>query len=147
MVTDPTRIGVLDAEARLFVDHGYAGVSMDQLRQAAGVSNGSLYHYLPTKPELADTLYVDTLRDFHAALLAPFGRDVNAEAGIDVRLRRGVSMRAITRCFTRSVWTVVPCAGHRQRQSSVHYQAPAASHCSVDTHNCIAAPSLFSDWN
>ena len=87
MATNPTRMRVLDAAARLFVDHGYAGVSMDQVRQAAGVSNGSLYHHFPTKPELADTLYVDTLRDFHAALLAPIAHDASAEAGVKSLVR------------------------------------------------------------
>jgi AcrR family transcriptional regulator len=91
MVTNPSRIRVLDAAARLFVDHGYVGVSMDQVRQAAGVSNGSLYHHFPTKSELADTLYVDTLRDFHSALLAPIAREVSAEVGIKNLVRAHVN--------------------------------------------------------
>jgi AcrR family transcriptional regulator len=77
-----TRDKLLEAAARMFLEHGYAGASMDQVRQAAGVSNGSLYHHFPTKAQLADALYVDTLHDFHAALLAPLSQASSAEAGV-----------------------------------------------------------------
>jgi AcrR family transcriptional regulator len=81
---------VLDAAARMFLEHGYVGASMDQVRQAAGVSNGSLYHHFPTKAQLADALYVDTLHDFHASLLAAIVRDVDAEAGVKGLVRAHV---------------------------------------------------------
>lgn len=83
----PTRDKLLDAAARIFVAHGYADASMEQVRQAAGVSNGSLYHHFPTKAKLADALYVDTLHDFHASLLAPIARDVDAETGVKSLVR------------------------------------------------------------
>jgi AcrR family transcriptional regulator len=78
----PTRERLLEAAAQMFLEHGYAGTSMDQVRQAAGVSNGSLYHHFPTKAKLADALYVDTLHDFHATMIAAIARDVSAEAGV-----------------------------------------------------------------
>ena len=61
-----TRSRLLDAAATVFLAHGYAAASMDMVRQAAGVSNGSLYHHFPSKALLADALYAHTLRDFHA---------------------------------------------------------------------------------
>ena len=78
----PTRDRLLDAAAGVFLQHGYSSASMEQVRQAAGVSNGSLYHHFPTKAELADALYVRTLHDFHGALLAAVRGDVEAEAGV-----------------------------------------------------------------
>jgi AcrR family transcriptional regulator len=87
----PTRAKVLEAAARLFVEHGYIGTSMDQVRQLAGVSNGSLYHHFPTKAVLADALYVDTLHGFHAALLAPIANDAGAEEGVKALVRAHVS--------------------------------------------------------
>jgi AcrR family transcriptional regulator len=83
----PTRDKVLEAAAQVFLEHGYAGASMEQVRQSAGVSNGSLYHHFPTKAQLADALYVDLLHDFHAALLAPIADDVDAETGVRGMLR------------------------------------------------------------
>jgi AcrR family transcriptional regulator len=77
-----TREKLLEAAAGLFLELGYSGTSMDQVRQAAGVSNGSLYHHFPTKGELADALYVQTLHDFHAALLGAIRGNVDAEAGV-----------------------------------------------------------------
>lgn len=78
----PTREKLLDAAAAVFLERGYAGASMDQVRQAAGVSNGSLYHHFPTKAGLADALYVQTLHDFHGALLVAIRGDAAAEAGV-----------------------------------------------------------------
>jgi AcrR family transcriptional regulator len=83
----PTRDKLLEAAAHIFLAQGYADTSMDQVRQAAGVSNGSLYHHFPTKAALADALYVQTLHDFHATLLAPIARDVDAEAGVKALVR------------------------------------------------------------
>jgi AcrR family transcriptional regulator len=87
----PTRAKVLDAATRVFLENGYVGASMDQVRQAAGVSNGSLYHHFPTKARLADALYVDTLCDFHASLLAPIAREVSAEAGVKGLVRAHIN--------------------------------------------------------
>ena len=86
-----TRDRVLDAAAAVFLEHGYARASMEQVRQAAGVSNGSLYHHFPTKAELADALYVQTLHDFHGALLAAVRGDVDAESGVKGVVRAYVS--------------------------------------------------------
>lgn len=85
-----TRDKVLEAAAQVFLAHG-AGASMDQVRQAAGVSNGSLYHHFPTKAQLADALYVDTLHDFHSALLAPLARGGGTQACVKGLVRAQVN--------------------------------------------------------
>jgi len=87
----PTRDRVLEAAARLFLEHGYAAASMDQVRQAAGVSNGSLYHHFPTKARLADALYAQILRDFHGALLGVIRGEPSAEAGVKGLVRAYVN--------------------------------------------------------
>ena len=91
MDATPTRDRLLDAAAAVFLEHGYSRASMDQVRQAAGVSNGSLYHHFPTKAELADALYVQTLHAFHGALLAAIKGDVDAETGIKGMVRAYVT--------------------------------------------------------
>jgi AcrR family transcriptional regulator len=78
-----TKAAVLEAAMRLFLSQGFEATSMDQVRQAAGVSNGSLYHHYPTKNDLARTLYAEALRDFHASQLAVVAEgEVSAEAGV-----------------------------------------------------------------
>ena len=91
MDTASTRDKVLAAAADLFLAQGFAKASMEQVRQAAGVSNGSLYHHFPTKAELADALYVEMLHDFHAALLAAIHGSVAAEAGVKGLVRAYVA--------------------------------------------------------
>ena len=86
-----TRDKLLEAAAQVFLQHGYFAASMDQVRQAAGVSNGSLYHHFPTKSQLADALYVQTLHDFHGAMLQPIMRDVSAEAGVKGLVRAHIN--------------------------------------------------------
>ena len=91
MVDPSTREKLLEAAANMFLEHGYSGASLEQVRQAAGVSNGSLYHHFPTKARLADALYVEILNDFHADLLDAISRDPAAEAGVKRLVRAYVA--------------------------------------------------------
>jgi AcrR family transcriptional regulator len=48
---------ILDAAAKLFASHGYAGARMDEIATACGVSKSMLYHYFKKKEDvLADIL-------------------------------------------------------------------------------------------
>jgi AcrR family transcriptional regulator len=55
---------------------------MEQVRQRAGVSNGSLYHHYPTRNHLARALYEAALADFHGTLLKAVAGDVRGEPGV-----------------------------------------------------------------
>lgn len=87
----PTRARLLQAAAQVFLEHGLAAASMDQVRLAAGVSNGSLYHHFPTKAALADALYAHTLRDFHAVIAQPLSARASAQSGVKGMLRAYVA--------------------------------------------------------
>jgi AcrR family transcriptional regulator len=84
---ETTREKVLEAAMRVFLRHGFGAASMDLVRQEAGVSNGSLYHHFPTKAWLADALYADTLRGFHAALMEPIRGRASAQSGVRGMIR------------------------------------------------------------
>jgi AcrR family transcriptional regulator len=86
-----TQARLLNAATEMFLQHGYAGVSMEMLRQHAGVSNGSLYHHFPSKSHLVDVLYTYTLNDFHAALLPYLTDNISAEAGVRGMVRAYVT--------------------------------------------------------
>jgi len=73
---------VLEAAVAVFLAHGDAAASMEQVRQAAGVSNGSLYHHFPTKSHLVGAVYAHALRDFHAALGRALDKARDAESGV-----------------------------------------------------------------
>jgi TetR/AcrR family transcriptional regulator, transcriptional repressor for nem operon len=47
-----TRNRVLDAAAALVFEHGVAGTTLDDVRAAANVSKGQLYHYFADKDDL-----------------------------------------------------------------------------------------------
>jgi len=104
MDTTSTRAKLLDAAAKVFLEHGIAAASMDMVRQEAGVSNGSLYHHYPTKAQLAQALYAHTLRDFHASLLVAIDAKATAEAGV----------KGLVRAYTQ--WVVK----HPERAQLLH---------------------------
>lgn len=82
-----TRSKLLEAACAVFLEHGYSVASMDQVRQEAGVSNGSLYHHFPTKAQLADALYAHTLQNFHSVLLSPVTGRATAQSGVKGLIR------------------------------------------------------------
>lgn len=57
---------LLEAAARVFVEHGYAKATTNRIAAAAGVSVGSLYQYFPSK----DALAVELLRRYREGLVA-----------------------------------------------------------------------------
>lgn len=58
---------ILAAAATLFVSDG-VNVSTARIAQAAGVSNGTLFNYFPTKQALIDALYISIKRDLSNAV-------------------------------------------------------------------------------
>ncbi len=58
---------ILDAARGLFCDEGVA-VSTARIAQAAGVSNGTLFNYFPTKQALIDALYLSIKSDLAEAI-------------------------------------------------------------------------------
>lgn len=73
---------IADAALRLFTVHGLAGVSMEQVRRAAGVSNGSLYHHFPSRADLAARLLVDGMGQARQVVLGALADVGGAEEGV-----------------------------------------------------------------
>lgn len=70
------------AALRLFTLHGYAGVSMEQVRRRAGVSNGSLYHHFRSRAELVAHLFVGGITEAQELTLCTLSHTPDAEAGV-----------------------------------------------------------------
>ena len=51
-----TRERILDTAQAMILDHGYAGVSVDQLISSLGLTKGAFFHHFKSKRELARTL-------------------------------------------------------------------------------------------
>jgi TetR/AcrR family transcriptional repressor of nem operon len=53
---EDTRNRILDTAQAMILDHGYAGVSVDQLIRSLGLTKGAFFHHFKSKRELARTL-------------------------------------------------------------------------------------------
>jgi len=47
--SEENRIGILQAAARLFMQHGFSNVTVEQITEAADVGKGTFFNYFPTK--------------------------------------------------------------------------------------------------
>lgn len=54
------RTQIFDAALKLFVELGFHGTPTSKIAQEAGVANGTLFHYFPTKDDLIIALFKDT---------------------------------------------------------------------------------------
>jgi AcrR family transcriptional regulator len=77
---------VLAAALRRFGQDGAVGVSLEEVRQEAGVSVGALYHHFADKAALVDALYAGVTAHFQEGFLEVLQASPSAEDGI----RRGV---------------------------------------------------------
>lgn len=54
------RTQIFEAALKLFVEFGFHGTPTSKIAQEAGVANGTLFHYFPTKDDLIIALFKDT---------------------------------------------------------------------------------------
>lgn len=150
---DPTstKALLLEAAAKVFLQHGFTAASMDLVRQEAGVSNGSLYHHYPTKAALADALYAYTLRDFHSALLVAISGRASAQAGVKGLIRSYVQWvvehpeRARLLHKLRRVGDMADAASRRNEANAEAFSALSAwMHKQVEAGEMRAMP--FPVW-
>lgn len=73
---------IAEAALDVFAVHGYSGASMEQIRAAAGVSNGSLYHHFPSRADLAAHLLIDGMGQCQDAVLRVLDAADSAEEGV-----------------------------------------------------------------
>jgi AcrR family transcriptional regulator len=85
---DATRTRLVTHALRLFAVRGYASTPVSAIAEAAGVSQGLLYHYFPGKTELVVAIFEDSIRDVRASW-------ARADAEPNPRLRLIALLRAI----------------------------------------------------
>lgn len=76
------RTDLLTAALAVFDRDGFEGATVATIRERAGASNGSFFHFFSSKRELAGTLFLDVLRRYHLAMLAAIDAPLGAEEGI-----------------------------------------------------------------
>ncbi len=98
---DATRARLIAHALRLFAERGYASTPVSAIAEAAGVSQGLLYHYFPGKTELLVAIFEDSIRDVRESW-------ARADAEPDPRLRLTTLLRAIAVLIRehRDFWTL-----------------------------------------
>lgn len=76
------RAALLSAGLATFDTLGYERATVEAIRTAAGVSNGSFFHAFRTKEALAAAVFIEALRSYHDAIVAPLGAGPGAAEGV-----------------------------------------------------------------
>lgn len=69
------RRALLDCAARLALDEGLTGLSLQAVAKAAGVTKGGLFHHFPSKEALVEGVFADLLGQFDAQIDALMAQD------------------------------------------------------------------------
>jgi AcrR family transcriptional regulator len=89
------RAQIVETALQLFARHGFDGTSTKQIAQAAGITEGLIFHYFPTKAHLL-TAVIDTRHSFLGELRALLG-GVATQSAADVLPRLATSWLATLR--------------------------------------------------
>lgn len=81
-MTSTTRAAILGAALAAFNVAGIDRTTIAQVRAAAGVSNGSFFHFFASKEKLASALFLDALDAYHASMVAEIHPRRDAAEGI-----------------------------------------------------------------
>lgn len=88
--SEGTRDALIAAARPLFAEHGYAGVSTEEIVRAAGVTRGALYHHFGGKRDLFEAVYERVEREL-AERIASGALSGGAAAPLDA-MRAGAEM-------------------------------------------------------
>jgi AcrR family transcriptional regulator len=111
---------ILDAARRVFAAEGIE-VSMSAVARAAGVGVATLFRRFPTREELLDAVFADTMRGYvEAAEIAM--ADPDPWNGFTGYIRAVCSMQVANRGFADVLTMTFPAAAHLEEQRALAYQ-------------------------
>lgn len=137
ITTDP-RQEILRSALETFNSVGFTRATVEQMRKAAGVSNGSFFHFFKSKETLAAALFLEALGSYHDAMVVGLKPELQAADGIALLLRNHldwvVTQHAQARFLfeqVRSEWLTSVRAdqesdNHRFRQAIERWRRPLA---------------------
>jgi AcrR family transcriptional regulator len=126
-VRDATRARLLVHALRLFGERGYAATPVSAIAAAAGVSQGLLYHYFPSKTDLVGAIFAESIRDVRESWR-------RADAEPDPRRRLGALLVAIRHLIRdrRDFWAL--SYGVRMQREVLAALAPSLESWTRDIH-------------
>ena len=76
------REDLLTAGLAVFDRDGFDGATVAAIRTRARASNGSFFHFFASKKELAGTLFLEILQNYHAAMICSVDETRGAREGV-----------------------------------------------------------------
>lgn len=76
--TEQRRREILDAALACFLKNGVEGTTIEQIRIASKASHGSIYHLFRSKDEIALTLFIEGMHDYHGKILRALEKETTA---------------------------------------------------------------------
>ena len=92
--TEEKKRQILLVALRCFTDQGIAGTTIDMIREASGMSVGSLYHHFGNKDKIAAAVFIQGMREF-AELLNSYLLEVENLAELDANDKVEQGIKAI----------------------------------------------------
>jgi AcrR family transcriptional regulator len=83
---ETTRLEVVSAARRLFAEHGYDAVLLDEIAAAARVTKGAIYHHFENKRDLFRTVYEQLAGELEARIRRRMGRGGHALERADLAI-------------------------------------------------------------
>jgi TetR/AcrR family transcriptional repressor of nem operon len=102
-----TRQLILDAGAKSFADHGYAGTSLNDLIRATGLTKGAFYFHFASKEALALEVYAFKQEQWGVAIQDAMAHKERALDQVIEAMREGVRLHRTDpngRCVARLCW-------------------------------------------
>jgi AcrR family transcriptional regulator len=66
------KTAILNTALKLFIENGFHGTATAKIAKDAGVANGTMFLYFPTKDQLIQELYLDIKEQLNHALFAEY---------------------------------------------------------------------------
>lgn len=103
-IADDSRVDILKAAARCFMERGYSSTSIDDVARRLGATKGRIYHHYPSKADLFAAVFRHGMDRIHEAIEPYRGMPGPAvERWKKLALLHTVEMTR-SRCFARVVW-------------------------------------------
>jgi AcrR family transcriptional regulator len=153
---DSRRRDILQAAARLFGTHGYAGTSMRDIAAAVGMLPGSLYYHFPSKEVLIEEIFIagtEALSTAVQAAVAPLTDPwARLEQACVTHLETHLSTSAGVTIITTESLKSPPAlraklVGHRDRYERIFVDLVSALDLPPEIDRSIYRLSLLSTLN
>jgi AcrR family transcriptional regulator len=107
-VAETTRQRILREATRQLTAQGYSAFTIAAVRDALGLSSGSMFHAFPSKPALAAAVFVEGMVDYQHAALAALAASDGGEGSVRALVRNHLAWIEDHRDLARVLFSTLP---------------------------------------